>query len=168
MKLLLTLLEALISFLSDLFNKPKQPPSEGVKTSAEAKPERLKSRPKHAGRQLSKNFNSNEFDCKCDGLCDELILHDKLVRVLQDLRDQFGKPIIITSAYRCEEHNENVGGSSTSTHMLGIAVDLWCEDFDKLYELIVEYDPDFSIGRYDNFIHLDLRKEGRRWDYRTK
>ena len=45
---------------------------------------------------------------------------------LDDAREQFGRPIIVTSGYRCETHNqsEEVGGSPTSAHLKGLALDV--------------------------------------------
>ena len=36
------------------------------------------------------------------------------IQILQPLRDRYGKPIKISSGYRCKEVNKVVGGSSTS------------------------------------------------------
>jgi zinc D-Ala-D-Ala carboxypeptidase len=44
--------------------------------------------------------------------------------VLEPLREAYGKPIIISSGYRCEALNKAVGGSSTSDHMKGCAADI--------------------------------------------
>lgn len=49
--------------------------------------------------------------------------------VLQPLRDKIGKPIRVTSGYRCEELNASIGGASrngkqTSDHCFGRAVDI--------------------------------------------
>lgn len=44
--------------------------------------------------------------------------------VLDPLRESYGKPIIITSGYRCEALNKAVGGSKTSDHMKGCAADI--------------------------------------------
>ena len=49
---------------------------------------------------------------------------EKLLEVLDDLRKFFGKPIKITSGYRCTELNKLVGGSPTSAHVIGYAADL--------------------------------------------
>lgn len=47
--------------------------------------------------------------------------------ILQPLRDAWGKPITISSGYRCEELNKAVGGSKTSAHMTGYAADIQCD-----------------------------------------
>ena len=121
---------------------------------------------KKSSLKLSPNFNSDEFDCKCAGLCDKTYIAKHLVEVVQHIRELYGAPLTITSAYRCKEHNKNVGGVATSTHTLGTAVDLKCSDLDRLFDLINVNYPQYSIGRYNTFIHLDIRKDGRRWDYR--
>ncbi|MBQ2350143.1 MAG: peptidase M15A [Cytophagales bacterium] len=43
---------------------------------------------------------------------------------LQPLRDKLGKAILILSGYRSELVNQKVGGSSTSQHKYGQAVDI--------------------------------------------
>lgn len=49
---------------------------------------------------------------------------EKLLRVLDSLREFYGKPIRITSGFRCTELNKLVGGSPTSAHVIGYAADL--------------------------------------------
>ncbi|MCO6525035.1 MAG: hypothetical protein J6562_08440, partial [Candidatus Schmidhempelia sp.] len=42
---------------------------------------------------------------------------------LELVRKALGRPIIITSGYRCQELNAKVGGVATSAHTKGLAVD---------------------------------------------
>lgn len=49
---------------------------------------------------------------------------EELLEVLDDLREHYGKPIKITSGYRCAALNKLVGGSPTSAHVIGYAADL--------------------------------------------
>lgn len=121
---------------------------------------------KGSNLKLSPNFNSDEFDCKCGNLCDKTYIAKEVIEVIQRLREALGEPITITSAYRCKEHNQSVGGAKNSTHPLGLAVDLKCSDLGRLATLIEIHYPQYSIGRYNTFVHLDIRKDGRRWDYR--
>ena len=44
--------------------------------------------------------------------------------VLDPLRRMYGKPIIITSGYRCRELNKKVGGVTNSWHTQGNAADI--------------------------------------------
>lgn len=45
-------------------------------------------------------------------------------RILQPLRDAYGKPIIVTSGYRSPELNKAIGGAKNSQHMRGQAADI--------------------------------------------
>ena len=80
--------------------------------------------------KLSKNFSLSEFLVTSTGIenipTKEVIDNiQKLVdNVLQPLRELYGKPIIITSGYRSPKVNKAVGGSKTSGHMIGTAVDI--------------------------------------------
>lgn len=44
--------------------------------------------------------------------------------ILDPLREAWGSCIRVTSGYRCEKLNTEVGGSKTSQHKLGLAADL--------------------------------------------
>jgi uncharacterized protein YcbK (DUF882 family) len=79
---------------------------------------------------------------------------------LQKVRDIYGKPMQITSGFRCAKHNLAVGGSPTSQHMLGLAADIQCGSFHDRYALI---NAAFAVGMrgigvYRTFVHMDLRK----------
>lgn len=73
---------------------------------------------------------------------------------LDKIREAWGKPIIITSGYRCEKLNQAVGGVTTSYHQLGLAVDIkW--DL-KLFKFIRDN------FQYDKLIH-EKGKGGSHW-----
>ena len=57
---------------------------------------------------------------------EEIIEHlTLLVNCLLDpLREEWGSAVIVNSGYRCPKLNKAVGGSKTSTHQLGWAVDI--------------------------------------------
>jgi hypothetical protein len=58
--------------------------------------------------KIAKNFQYKEFDCHGSGCCSTTIIDEKLVEYIQRIRDHFGKPVTITSPYRCEIHNKKV------------------------------------------------------------
>lgn len=43
--------------------------------------------------------------------------------ILDPIREHYGKPVIVTSGYRCPELNRAIGGSTTSDHCAGAAAD---------------------------------------------
>lgn len=58
------------------------------------------------------------------------------VEVLQPLRDFLGKPVVVSSGYRCRELNEKVGGVSKSQHLTGEAADIMVKDRHELIEIM--------------------------------
>ncbi len=73
------------------------------------------------------NFRKDEFRCPCCGSIGVGIA-STLVQTLQELRTKYGKPINISSGYRCRNFNRKVGGSTNSAHLLGQAADWYFAD----------------------------------------
>lgn len=68
-------------------------------------------------------FKKSEFTCRCG--CKGNNINMNLVEILENIRKHFGKPIIITSGYRCKKHNQKVGGVQNSRHITGKAADFY-------------------------------------------
>lgn len=81
----------------------------------------------------------------------------------QKIRDAWGQPIGVTSFYRPEPINTQVGGVPGSKHISGEAFDIYplnrtIEDF---YEWIrVRWTGGLGDGRARGFVHLDIRNSG--------
>lgn len=85
---------------------------------------------------LSKNFTLEEMIRSASasrmGLKEQFsppqIVIDNLtglcVHVLQPLREQYAKPIFVSSGYRCEKLNKSIGGAANSQHKTGEAADI--------------------------------------------
>ena len=119
------------------------------------------------GDMLSKNFSRSEFRCRCGAEGISLAL----VEVLQKVRDAVG-PIRINSAYRCPDHNNEAGGSPKSSHLVGLAVDLHCDNSLKRYKLISNLIAQGvrRIGIRSDFIHCDMDENKSQdvvWVYET-
>lgn len=63
---------------------------------------------------------------------------NRLADYLDGIRSKFGKPILISSGYRCPMLNKAVGGVVNSQHLKGLAADLVCSDMEKLLSIIRE------------------------------
>ena len=74
-------------------------------------------------------------------------------KCFEPLREWYKKPIKVNSFFRCESLNAKVGGSKTSQHVKGEAIDLsggskeenkklfeWCKENLEFDQLINEYD----------------------------
>ena len=116
--------------------------------------------------QLTKNFSKEEFNCNCGCEMPEDILENiKLLAVqLQKVRDYYNRSITINSGYRCETHNEEIGGVSNSQHLYGKAADIVVEDtepfevHDDVLYMIKTCDLDIGgLGEYNTFTHVDIR-----------
>ena len=91
-------------------------------------------------------------------------------KILDPLREKFGKPIIVTSGYRCKELNKAVGGAAKSQHMSGEAADIRTVEDSKsankeLFNLIIELGLPFDqlINEHDyDWVHVSYGKRNRR------
>ena len=75
---------------------------------------------KHLGGEmgdLRKNFNSEEFACRC-GCGLKFDIDEALLDLLQYARNELGEPLEILSGCRCRAHNSNtVGAAENSWHI---------------------------------------------------
>lgn len=74
------------------------------------------------------------------------------------------EPIIITSGYRSAEVNKRVGGSPTSNHLTGCAVDIRCIGIEQAlrYANILMDIADGTKRDYDELM-IERNKQGRYW-----
>lgn len=109
--------------------------------------------------KLRPNFTRKELECPC---CQRCEMTDELLDKLQALRDRLGFPLIVTSGFRCLEHNKKVGGSPRSQHLKGNAVDIRVIKFSShtRHRLIKNaFSTGFKgIGTGKNRLHLDMRE----------
>ena len=123
---------------------------------------------KQGNANISKHFKVKEFACK-DGN-DSIMIASELVWTLEKIREHFNKPVIINSAYRTPTHNKAVGGSPSSRHLLGQAVDIRIKGVSPstVYAFCSSLLNTGGVGKYDTFTHVDVRKVKSRWDYTKK
>lgn len=102
-----------------------------------------------------KHFDVTEFDCPC---CSGNAMTGEVLDGIDLARSLAGVPFVINSGYRCETHNAKVGGSPTSSHMNGTAVDIKClNSGDRFRILRGLIDAGFNrIGISKTFIHADM------------
>ena len=82
---------------------------------------------------------------------------------LDPLRSAWGKPIRVTSGYRCKNLNAAVGGSSTSVHMIGYAADLQVSgSFNKFRYFVVEW-AEKTGRKFDQILLESDKKTGAQW-----
>lgn len=100
-------------------------------------------------------FRMNEFACKC---CGRVIIDKELVAKLERAREIAGVPFVITSGYRCPNHNVEVNGAPRSAHMKGLAADIMV-DSDATRMKIVKAciaAGFIRMGVGDRLVHVDV------------
>lgn len=119
--------------------------------------------------RLSANFKVSELLCHGSGCCTSGKIDEKLVEILQNIRDHFGKPVYISSAYRCATWNKKVGGVSRSYHCRGQAADIKVDGIAPAE--VAKYAESIGvlgIGLYEtnsdgHFVHVDTRTKKSYW-----
>jgi uncharacterized protein YcbK (DUF882 family) len=71
---------------------------------------------------LSPHFSRWEFDCPHCGYLGDV--SRELLGVMEELRRQLGRQLVVVSGVRCPEYNARVGGIRTSQHLQGRAADV--------------------------------------------
>lgn len=102
-----------------------------------------------------KYFKPEEFNCKCG--CGANVMSATTLELLDKAREDAGIPFIVTSGYRCAKHNEASGGSPTSSHLKGLAVDIAYNSSSRtLYTALQSLLKHFPrVGIAKTFIHVD-------------
>jgi zinc D-Ala-D-Ala carboxypeptidase len=119
---------------------------------------------------LYPNFSADEFKCSH---CGKNEMQADFMSRLQALRMRYGKPMKITSGYRCPEHPIEAKKAKSGAHASGLACDVGVEGTDAYRLLRLALELGFTgIGVQQKgtgrFIHLDTLEEPPRpnvWSY---
>lgn len=115
----------------------------------------------------TKNFNpevDTKIRCTCGHAdCDQRSINQGVLDMLQDIRNDYGKPMIITSGGRCPNHPEQARKDNPNggDHAIGNGIDVAVsnsKDFNKLAILAGRYGFNaIGDGLPLGFIHLGYR-----------
>jgi len=124
-------------------------------------------------RHIAPFILEKEYRCKCCGKLPFDFYNDEelgeinipyvvLFNNFERIRKEYGKPIPLSSCYRCEKRNKEEGGIDLSIHLWGLALDLDVEtvgDVNALNIIVRKLFPEMRMGIYTSkgtFIHLDV------------
>lgn len=125
--------------------------------------------------QLSKNFTLGEFGMSDTaeqlginnkmGWKEAMALENLVTKLIQPLREKYGKPIRISSGFRNTQLNAAVGGVPSSQHRKGEAADcaVGTKDAETFWELVQTSGLDYDqviLYRKQGFVHVSLKLEG--------
>jgi hypothetical protein len=68
------------------------------------------------------NFKREEFTCRCG--CGRNEMRPEFLERLQALRSVYGKPMAVTSGYRCPQHPKEAAKAQPGMHTTGLAADI--------------------------------------------
>ena len=104
---------------------------------------------------LNNYFDEHEFRCSC---CHKSAMQFKFIKKLTHARHLAAVPFIINSGFRCRDHNKFVCGKSNSSHLVGLAADIACNNgVGRVFILSGLIKAGFKrIGIYPTFIHVDF------------
>ena len=108
-------------------------------------------------REIWVTFSPVEVKCSH---CGELKIHEDIMDLLQEARNDLG-PLSITSGYRCSEHNNSISSTGPNgPHTTGKAIDISVRDSQHRKQLIEYFAPKVTgLGIAKSFIHIDLLYE---------
>jgi len=108
------------------------------------------------------NFAYSELRCRC-GHCDSTgrEMDTAFMAQLQRLREAFGRPMPLSSAYRCPRHPIEASKATPGEHCDGLAVDVLCRGAEALELLHMALSLGFArIGvnqkGTSRFLHLGM------------
>ena len=120
---------------------------------------------------ISNYITLKEYTCPC-GECSGLppmfdvepipLIYTEFFDDFSVIRNAWGKPIPISSGFRCIEYNATIGGVPLSAHCFGIALDLdlpRVSEVNDLDAVIEDVAPHLRRGKYTEtgtFIHIDI------------
>ncbi len=121
---------------------------------------------------VSPHISGPEYACPCCRkfppsfkLGDDMpIPFTQLFEYFESIREHWGKPLQITSGYRCIPHNSAIGGEACSAHIFGLALDIGCDSPQMVKDLaavVREVSDSVRLGwkqylaQGKNLIHID-------------
>lgn len=106
----------------------------------------------------TRNFKEHEWNCKHCGKPHQMQPH--VMHQVQQLREMYGAPLVLTSAWRCEDHPSEAKKKAPGQHNKGTAVDIAVTSGAMAYKLIKIALCDLGATGFaygNGFVHLDWR-----------
>ena len=92
------------------------------------------------------------------------MMDEKLLSMLDNLREAYGYPIKLTSTYRSPDHPIEAKKSKPGEHAYGAAVDIACVGGEATFKLVkAAIEVGFTrvgISRKNNFVHVGIGYPG--------
>jgi len=105
-----------------------------------------------------RHFTPQELACKCGKCGNKENMDLEFMSMLDELRGRLGRPLTITSGFRCPEHPSEVNKSMPGAHSAGTAADIAVGSGRERYEIMKEaFAMGFvGIAPAKGFVHVDF------------
>ncbi|PMQ01432.1 MAG: hypothetical protein CBR30_06295 [Dictyoglomus sp. NZ13-RE01] len=104
--------------------------------------------------KISPHFLLMDFQCRC---CEQVKIHPDLLEKMEILWEKTKGGFVITSGYRCEKHNMEVGGVKNSRHTMGRACDITAKNLKEVYEIVKSLGFRYcKIDEGKRYIHMEV------------
>lgn len=120
-------------------------------------------------------FTDEELTCKC-GCGEQKMSHAFMIKI-DALREKAGFPFVVSSAYRCPDHNDNVSSTGRDgPHTTGHSIDIKCSH-KQAYEIVrlamlygftgigINQKGDSRFIHLDDLIESKFRPRPHIWSY---
>lgn len=117
----------------------------------------------------SKHFSWKEVECSCGRQSCPVRPPEEAAREMlafaEKLREVIGRPLYLSSFFRCKEHNRIIGGAKNSQHLLGLAIDTPADQqAASVMAHVAKALGARGVKIYAlSHVHIDLRKSPRSW-----
>ena len=111
--------------------------------------------------KLTDWLTHSEFRCRCDNKdCTFTIVSPRLLNAFRTVRKHWGTPLRVTSGFRCQRHNAEVGGHPDSYHKKGCAIDIVPHkgNIEDLYKLAVKFFDIVIHYKDKGFLHCHMEE----------
>ena len=91
------------------------------------------------------------------------------LRIVDELRNHFGKPVVLLSSFRNAEYNRKCGGVVDSQHRYFRALDIAMVGVTpkQIYDVLIKWRRagrfTGGVGLYPTFVHIDTRNSNATW-----
>lgn len=101
------------------------------------------------------NFQRHELECSCG--CGKSDMDGDFMEKLQHMRQLLGRPISLSSGFRCADHEEERNKTQPGAHAAGLAADIEVSNGHERFKVIEAaiHVGMKGIGVANSFVHVD-------------
>jgi uncharacterized protein YcbK (DUF882 family) len=106
--------------------------------------------------KISKHFSKIEMQCKCKNCGNSCPMDTVFMTLLDKVREECDAPLNVSSGFRCDRHNKDIGGVENSWHTKGKAADIWTTaiPLKQVFDIAKKYFEEVILYEDKGFVHI--------------